>query len=199
MPYARTSLRKEKRDLREKMRAMSLDCRDIAAELARRYNLRPRAAWREAHGWSLQDAADRINAYRGNAGLDPDGLAGMTASHLSEYETWPGHGAVPSGRRPTPSLLAVLAAVYGCAVTDLIDLADREHLPSSDLLILDNYGVSRSAASPATAGQARLGPDDPALPVAADVPRQGGNADRGVPAPVEVSRWLGHKSIEVAH
>ena len=79
MPYARTSLRKEKRDLREKMRGLGLGYRDIAAEFARRYNLRPRAAWREAYGWSLQETADRINEFRGQVGLDPGGLASMTA------------------------------------------------------------------------------------------------------------------------
>lgn len=118
---------------------MGLGYRDIAAEFARRYSLRPRAAWREAYGWSLQDTADRINDFRGNTGLDPGGFAGMTAPHLSEYERWPGHAPEPSGRRPTPYLLAVLAAVYDCAVTDLIDLADREHFPPHDLLILDRY------------------------------------------------------------
>ena len=125
MPYAKTSLRKEKRDLREKMRAKGLDHRDIAAEFARRYNLRPRAAWREAHGWSLQQTADRINEFRGRVGLDSGGFAGMTAPHLCEHENWPGHAAVPSGRRPTPYLLAVLATIYDCAVTELIDLSDR--------------------------------------------------------------------------
>jgi hypothetical protein len=140
MPYAKTSLRKEKRDLREKMRSMGLGYREIAAEFARRYNLRPRAAWRDAYGWSLQDSADRINEFRGDTGLDPGGFAGMTAPHLSEYENWPGLGPKPSGRRPTPYLLAVLASVYDCSVDDLIDLADREHLPPADLLILDKYG-----------------------------------------------------------
>jgi hypothetical protein len=139
MPYAKTSLRREKRDLREKMRSMGLDYRDIAAEFARRYTLRPRAAWREAYGWSLQETADRINDFRGQVGLDPGGFAGMTAPHLCEHENWPGHRPEPSGRRPTPYLLAVLAAVYDCAVTDLIDLADREHLPAPDILILDKY------------------------------------------------------------
>jgi hypothetical protein len=139
MAYQKTSLRREKRDLREKMRGLGLGYRDIAAEFARRYNLRPRAAWREAYGWSLQDTADQINGFRGQVGLDPGGLASMTAPHLSEYETWPGHGPRPAGRRPTPYLLAMLAAVYDCAVTDLIDLADREHLPAADLLILDKY------------------------------------------------------------
>ena len=108
--------------------------------------MRPRAAWREAYGWSLQDTADRINEFRGNTGLDPGGIASMTAPHLSEYENWPGHRPEPSGRRPTPYLLAVLAAVYDCAVTDLIDLADREHLRPADLLILDKY--SQATALP---------------------------------------------------
>jgi len=139
MPYAKTSLRKEKRELREKMRAMGLDYRDIASEFTRRYRLRPRAAWREAYGWSLQETADRINEFRGDIGLDPGGFAGMTASHLCEYENWPGYGPQPTGRRPTPYLLALLAAVYNCGATDLIDLADREHLLPAHLLILDKY------------------------------------------------------------
>jgi tetratricopeptide (TPR) repeat protein len=146
MAYAKTSLRREKRDLREKMRSMGLGYRDIAGEFARRYRLRPRAAWREAYGWSLQETAGRINDFRGETGLDPGGFAGMTAPHLSEYENWPGHGPVPAGRRPTPYLLAVLAAVYGCAVAELVDLADREHLPASDLLIHDRYSSMPSNA-----------------------------------------------------
>ena len=73
MAYVRTSLRKEKRGLREQMRSMGLGYRDIAGEFARRYGLRPRAAWREAFGWSLQDTADRINEFRGQVGLDPGG------------------------------------------------------------------------------------------------------------------------------
>jgi hypothetical protein len=161
MAYAKTSERREKRLLREQMRSMGLGYRDIAAEFARRYRLRPRAAWREAYGWSLQDTADRINEFRGHVGLDPGGIAGMTASHLSEYENWPGYRPEPSGRRPTPYLLAVLAAIYDCAVTDLVDLADREQLRPADLLILDKYSqpaaqpvhLSRSEAVRAPSGQ----------------------------------------------
>jgi transcriptional regulator with XRE-family HTH domain len=154
--YAKTSLRKEKRDLREKMRSMGLGYRDIAAEFARRYSLRPRAAWREAYGWSLQETADRINEFRGQVGLDPGGFAGMTAPHLSEHENWPGHGPAPSGRRPTPYLLAVLAAVYDCTVTDLIDLADPERLPPSDLLILDKYSNSQPATASVPEGSVKI-------------------------------------------
>jgi hypothetical protein len=153
MGYAKTGERKEKRLLREKMRSMGLGYRDIAAEFGRRYRLRPRAAWREAYGWSLTDTASRINDFRGNTGLDPGGIASMTSPHLSEYETWPGHGPEPAGRRPNPYLLAVLAAVYDCSVGDLIDLADREHLPPADLLILDKYSQRSSPPPERQAGE----------------------------------------------
>jgi hypothetical protein len=36
--------------------------------------------------------------------------------------------------------------VYGCEITDLIDLADREHLPPADLLILDTYSQNGTVA-----------------------------------------------------
>ena len=79
MPIVRITLPAEKRALREKMRALGLDHREIAAEFARRYRLRPRAAWREAHGWSLREAAAQINAYTGTVGLDPGGISSVTA------------------------------------------------------------------------------------------------------------------------
>jgi hypothetical protein len=175
MGYAKTSERREKRLLREQMRSMGLGYRDIAAEFARRYRLRPRAAWRDAYGWSLQDTADRINDFRGNTGLDPGGIASMTASHLSEYERWPGHGPTPAGRRPSPYLLAVLAAVYDCAVTDLIDLADRQHLPPADLLILDKY-----SQPPAKAAR-RPGQDD-TLALAGSPPQPASHVDDVTPS-----------------
>ena len=106
MPIVRITLPAEKRALREKMRALGLGHREIAAEFARRYRLRPRAAWREAHGWSLREAAAQINAYTGTVGLDPGGISSMTAPHLCEHENWPGPGPQPSGRRPSPYLLA---------------------------------------------------------------------------------------------
>lgn len=148
MPYAKTSLRKEKRELRDRMRSMGCDYRQIAAEFARAYRLRPRAAWREAYGWSLQETADRINVYRGATGLDSGGISGMTSAHLCEYENWPGYGVNPGGRKPSPYLLAVLAGVYNCDVTDLVDAADREHLPRADLLVIDTYVRPSAPQSP---------------------------------------------------
>jgi hypothetical protein len=187
MPYAKTSLRKQKRDLRERMQAQGLDYRDIAVEFSRHYNLRPRAAWREAYGWSLQQTADRINEFRGHVGLDSGGFAGMTAPHLCEHENWPGHGTQPSGRRPTPYLLAVLATVYDCAVTELIDLSDREHFPASDLLILDRYGTSQRATARVCGT-----PAQPACPA-------GGSAPLPVLMPVAGGAGIGREVAKAAH
>jgi hypothetical protein len=170
--YAKSSLRAEKRALREKMLSAGLGYGDVAVEFGRRYQVRPRAAWREAHGWSLKEAAERINAFRGDIGLDPGGLASMTAPHLCERENWPGLGAEPVGRKPTPRQLAVLAAVYGCAVLDLVDMFDREHLPPADLLVLDGY---RGDLPPQPAALIRSGPAL-AEPGARPVPEQGAAA-----------------------
>jgi hypothetical protein len=138
MAYAKTSLRGEQRALRERMRGLGLSPRQIAVEFARRYRLRPRPAWRHAYGWSLKEAAERISDYAARSGVGPDGATvAMTAPHLSEHENWPGPGAAPAGRRPTPYLLALLAGVYECAVHDLLDLVDYEHMPPADRLVID--------------------------------------------------------------
>jgi hypothetical protein len=138
MPYAKTSLRAEQRALREEMRGLGMSRRQVAVEFARRHELRPRAAWRHAHGWSLTEAAKQINVYAARTGLDADGVTvAMTAAHLCEHENWPGHAKEPSGRRPTPYFLSLLAAVYGCTVHDLLDVADYRHMPPADRLILD--------------------------------------------------------------
>jgi hypothetical protein len=169
MPYAKTSLRAEKRALRDKMRSLGLGYDKIAAEFARRYRLRPRAALREAYGWSLTEAARRINSHTAQIGLDPNGISAMSASHLCEYENWPGHGPEPTGRRPRPYTFALLASIYGCTVQDLVDLADREHLPPADLLILDKYIQNAPGpGQPATAGPA------PVAPIAGPDRRAGG-------------------------
>lgn len=141
MPRVRVSQRAAQRELREKMRDRGMSHRQIASEFARRYQYRSRAAWRYAHGWSLTEAAEQINAYAIKAGLG-HGLTtvAMTAAHLCGMEGWPGDDADgrPSGRRPTPYLLSLLAAVYGCTPSDLLDTADCQHLRAADRIILDN-------------------------------------------------------------
>jgi len=163
MPYAKSSLRAEQRALREKMRELGMSRRQIAIEFARRYRLRPRAAWRNAYGWSLTEAAEQISTYAARAGLDSGATVAMTAAHLCEHENWPGEGHEPAGRRPTPYLLSLLAAVYGCTVHDLLDAADYEHMPAADRLILDKTTPSdgrRSAEGAVTpaAGRSRRQP-----------------------------------------
>lgn len=145
---ARLSDRLARKIFREELLDKGLDYARVAAELAGRYGLRPRPAWREARGWSLTEAAARVNAFRAGSGLDPEGLSGMTGPHLSESETWPGLGPQVRGRRPTPRTLAELAAVYGCTMSDLIDVTDRRCMPAADLLVID--------AHPARAAPRRL-------------------------------------------
>ncbi|HEV2378075.1 MAG TPA: hypothetical protein VGS19_38665 [Streptosporangiaceae bacterium] len=153
MPSARVGLRAEQVALRERMRALGLGYEQIAQEFARRYRLRPRAAWRLAYGWSLSQAADQINATAAALGLDRHGRAAMTGAHLSEYEQWPGPGERLSGRKPTPHLLALLAATYNSpGIHDLLDMADYEHLPAADLLVLERRRAPRPAGSTADRG-----------------------------------------------
>jgi hypothetical protein len=148
MPYAKTSLRGEQRALREQMRALGLSHRQIAVEFARRYHLRPRAAWRHAWGWSLAEAAERVSSYAARAGLDPDTRAvTVTAPHLSEYENWPGPRPEPAGRRPAPYLPSLLAAAYECGVSDLLDLADYEHMPAQEKLAIDKATPARAVTA----------------------------------------------------
>jgi hypothetical protein len=130
-------------DARGRMRAVGMSHDEIAIEFACRYRLRPRAAHRVGHGWTQQQAADRINAHAARTGLDPNGTATRTAPWLSELENWP----VPLRRRPTPQLLAVLAEVYGTSIHNLIDLDDREKMPPGDLLLISQIreGLPRVA------------------------------------------------------
>lgn len=122
------SLRVELERLRDRMRAVGMTHEEIAAEFSRRYRLRPRPAFRHAHGWTLQLAADRINARAADLDIDPQGTATMTVPRLSELENWPNSAR----RRPTPQILALLASVYGTDVHSLLDIADREHLRPED-------------------------------------------------------------------
>jgi hypothetical protein len=161
MPYAKTSLRAEQRILREKMRGLGMSHRQIAVEFARRYGLRTRASWRHAYGWSQTEAAEQISTHAAHAGVSPDGATvTMTGPHLCEYENWPGEGPEPVGRRPTPYLLSLLAGVYRCTVHDLLDVADYEHMPPADRLIV---GKSPSAdlqhehVGPGVGGIAQVG------------------------------------------
>jgi hypothetical protein len=171
MTYVKTSLRAEERSLREEMRALGMSHRQIAVEFARRYGYRPRAAWRHAYGWSLKDAADNINSRAADTGLDQSGTAAMTGPHLCEYENWPGPGEKPTGRRPTPLVLALLSATYNTSTLhDLLDLADYQQMPAADRIILDTSSAERPASTTDPRGtrpalpRANLRKDQPLAP-----------------------------------
>lgn len=130
---ADSSVKAEIDAARERMRGLGFGCDQIAAELGRRYKLRPRKAYRIAYGWSLTQAAARLNARAAGEGTDPQARASLTASHLCDHEQWP-YG----GRRPSVYLLLLMAKVYGTDVANLLDFADHEHLPPADRLVLQH-------------------------------------------------------------
>jgi len=82
--------------LRERMRALGLSHDEIAAEVSRRYQVRPRQAYRLAWGWTLDQAAARFNERAASEGTDPQGRASMTGPHLCEVEKWPDSSRKPS-------------------------------------------------------------------------------------------------------
>ena len=117
--------------LRERMRDLGFPYDEIAAEIGRRYRVRPREAYRLAWGWTLDHAAARFNALAAGEGADPEARASLTGSRLSEFEHWPG-----SIRKPSVYVLVMLAQMYETDVACLLDLADHESLPQQDRLVL---------------------------------------------------------------
>ncbi len=117
--------------LRDRMRALGFSCDEIAAEIGRRYRVRPRQAYRLAWGWSLEQAAARFNERAARQDADPDARASLTGSRLSEWEHWP-----RSSRKPSVYALVMLAEIYQTDVLCLLDLADHESLPQQDRLVL---------------------------------------------------------------
>ncbi len=127
----RKGFKAEMDGLRERMRALGFGYDEAAAEVSRRYQARPRQAYRLAWGWTQDQAAARFNELAAGEGTDPDGRASMTGPHLCEIEQWPN-----SERRPSVYVLCLLALVYETDVLCLLDLADHESLPQHDRLVL---------------------------------------------------------------
>src|SRR5580658_3495713 len=119
VPEHNASQRAGQRKLREQMRGLGMSRAEITAEMARRYKLRPRTAWRIAWGWTLAEAAARYNALRARSA--PEAVTSLTGSRLSGWETWPF-----SSRKPSITGLCLPAEIYQCSVLDLIDVQDRE-------------------------------------------------------------------------
>jgi transcriptional regulator with XRE-family HTH domain len=113
--------------LRERMRSLGLPDDEIAAEIARRYQVRPREAYRLTRGWTLRQAVARFNARAARQDADPEARVSLTHSGLAEVERWP-----LSPRKPSVYVLFMLADIYETDVLCLLDLADHDSLPQQD-------------------------------------------------------------------
>src|ERR1700760_135295 len=169
MARPRLSERAQQKALRQDLREHGRDDAAIAAEFARRYRMRPRKAWRHAYGWTLKEAAARINDLAAQDGLDPQSRAGMTAAHLCEYEDWPGEaspgsGREPTGRKPTAYILSLLARAYATTVPSLVDETDQAWLPAADRLGITQLAAGGAAAPPAARGADAAEPAETARP-----------------------------------
>ena len=139
----RAGFKAELDDLRERMRHLGLGYDEIAAEIGRRYRVRPRESYRLAWGWTLNRAAERYNALAAQEGADPQARAGMTGAHLCEHERWPN-----GGRKPSVFMLIMLARMYETDALCLLDLADHESLDPKDRLTLIRPPQQPRAAGP---------------------------------------------------
>lgn len=149
MAHHRTPGSKSERDaLRHEMLTTGCTRSDIAAEMRARFAFRPREAWRHAHGWSLQQAADRINTL---GAARPDAVA-ADASLLGKWEKWP----LTAGRKPSNAVLGLMAAAYECVVPELLDFEDRRMMPSAT--------VAHGPSSPQPSAPPRPEPSDRAEP-----------------------------------
>ncbi|MGH3285949.1 MAG: helix-turn-helix domain-containing protein [Streptosporangiaceae bacterium] len=117
--------------LRDRMRRLGLPDDEIAAEIARRYQVRPREAYRLTRGWTLRQAVARFNARAARHDADPETRVSLTHTGLAEVERWP-----LSPRKPSVSVLFMLAEIYETDVLCLLDLADHESLPQQDRRVL---------------------------------------------------------------
>lgn len=134
---AENSAKAERDRLRDRMHALGCSVPQIAAEMARQFNLRPRLAWRHALGWPQWKLAQRHNT------LHPG--TNLTDARISDHETWP-HGGTP----PSLRYLARLATTYGhgCTPAHLVDADDLEHLNPDDRRLLTTTPAMIPAEGP---------------------------------------------------
>jgi len=171
------SLRHEQARMCAELLAQKASIDLVAAELARRFNLRPRAAYRVAHGWTQQQAADRVNAVTARSGVDGAGAASMDASRICNFEVWP-----TGGRRPSLRVLKLLAITYGTTIAHLVDVDDRRAMSENDRLLLGDLAAPRNSTAE---GPMPLSVPTPAL-IDIDLARQA------------VDRTLGRTSVSHA-
>ncbi|MET9681234.1 helix-turn-helix domain-containing protein [Streptomyces coeruleorubidus] len=121
---------KAERDrLRGEMLRIGCTTRQITDEMMRRWQFRPRQAWRFAFGLTQDEVAARCTALLG------DDRARISSKRISEYERWP-----LGGVRPSVRILSLLGQIYGVRPDDLVDGLDRQHLPADHLREIRDRG-----------------------------------------------------------
>jgi transcriptional regulator with XRE-family HTH domain len=123
----------ERETLRKELASKGYTPADIALVMIAKYRVRPRLAFRWAHGMTLGDVAAAWNQQ------DASGRAPMTASRISDYERWP-----EGGKRPTPYVLLMLAKIYGTTPAMLLD--DRDYKSFNEKQIFEAIELCRSNA-----------------------------------------------------
>ncbi|MFF5233653.1 helix-turn-helix domain-containing protein [Dactylosporangium sp. NPDC000521] len=136
----RTGTKVERDEIRRKLARLGAAPDAVAAELQRRFGLRPREAYRQAHGLTQDAVAAQLNASSTTS-------AAYTGARISDYERWP-----VGGRRPTLHALIALATVYGTTPTALVDLDDLAAMPETERsLLLKTAAPNPAAVEPWTA------------------------------------------------
>lgn len=120
------SMRQEQRELSAELRGQHKTWVEIAVVLCERYHLNMRAALRVVRDWSQRDAAEHWNR---RWPADP-----KTFKNFSYWENWPSR----TGHAPSLGVLARLAELYECSVSDLLgDFADFRHLDATATISRD--------------------------------------------------------------
>ncbi len=130
------STKAERDALRERLLAAGASRRVIKDEMMRRWGLRPRSAWRYAHGLTQAALAARYNAR-----FAPDGTAPMSGSRVAAYERWPRRG-----ERPSVQYLVRVAELFDTGLDQVVDGDDLARMPDSDRRALCHQGAPASQA-----------------------------------------------------